>query len=228
MNTRVRDDSDDTTERWQQYRPLLLLCAAGAAAWALVGIWYGDFAGWSLLGEPNEYEQKVGSRQMYWAGGALVVAIAAALVTRRRPSDRRLFLAVPLLLVSAALSLLGWDVRDTAIHPNSGPEIRAFRPPSGAQLVEQDLEDGTTTRIWQSNRPLADVCREMRQEFERWASNARKSTDEYEPCSFYGNRGAFSTFVDVDYATHWHPLVGERALDPNGGEVGIRLVVLAD
>jgi hypothetical protein len=190
-------------------------------------MWYGEFAGFALIGETKEFEQKVGHLQLYWAGGALIGAIAAALLTRRRRGGRMLFVAAGLLLVSVALSLVGWEARDAAIHPNTAPELRTFGPPSGAQLVHQKLGGGVSSRTWQSHRPLADVCREMKREFESWASNVRETSDEYEPCSFSGDRGAFYASVDVGDATRLQRLVGEPILDPDRGAVGIRLIVLA-
>lgn len=224
--------STDTRRRWLPYRLLLLLCAVAAAAWALVGIWYGAFAGFVLLGEPNAYEEEVGRRQLYWAIAALIGAVVAAVfVAWRHQSGRRLFAAGALVIVSIALSLPGWHARDAARHPNTAPEIRAFRPPSGAQLVQQDLgspdRNGVWTglRIWQSNRLLTALCREVEREFERWASDVRR--DPGEPCSFQGDRGPFSSFVNVDSATDWHRLAGERAVDPSQGRVAIRLAVIA-
>jgi len=222
------DVSDDNHDLWETFRPIVLVCALLAAGWALVGMWYGEFAGFALIGEPKEYEERVGHPQLYWASGALIAAIVAVLVVRRARVAPRVVAAVACLLASAGLSIVGFEARNAALHPNTAREISDFRPPSGARLVKERLGGGTSSRLWQSRRPFADVCREMKRAFRRWASNARDSTDEYEPCSISGNRGAFSTYLDVGYATRLQHIVGEPRLDPSRGEVGIRLVVLAD
>jgi hypothetical protein len=194
--------------------------------WAAVGVWYGEFAGFALIGEENPFEQKVGGRQLYWAGAALAVALVAIVLTVfgvKRP--RMLGAAGALVLTSLALSVPGWDARDASIHPRFGGELRAFRPPAGVRLVQQKTGGMTAHRIWQSNRDRGALCDEVEREFRRFASNVTR--DKEQRCSFDGDRGDFATSVVVAFATSFDHYSWIEPLDPSTGRVAIYLDLYA-